>query len=58
VRKLSSVFTRLQSACAASDRIFAFVDRQPKVKPNSEGARLARPPWLPARHPHRLAEAR
>src|SRR5262249_16433567 len=32
VRKLSSVFTRIQSACAASDRIFDFVDRRPRVK--------------------------
>jgi ATP-binding cassette subfamily B protein/subfamily B ATP-binding cassette protein MsbA len=45
VRKLSSVFTRLQSACAASDRIFAYVDRQPRVRGNSDGPRLrlARP---------------
>ncbi len=42
VRKLSSVFNRLQSACAASDRIFAFVDRQPRVRGNSEGPRLAK----------------
>jgi ATP-binding cassette subfamily B protein/subfamily B ATP-binding cassette protein MsbA len=49
VRKLSSVFTRLQSACAAADRIFNFVDRQPRVRPNSDGPRLARPAWLPAR---------
>ena len=32
VRKLSSVFTRIQSACAASDRIFDFVDRRPRVQ--------------------------
>jgi ATP-binding cassette subfamily B protein/subfamily B ATP-binding cassette protein MsbA len=45
VRKLSSVFTRLQSACAAADRIFAYVDRQPRVRGNSDGPRmrLARP---------------
>ncbi len=49
VRKLSTVFTRLQSACAASDRIFAFVDRQPRVKANAEGPRLTRPAWLPGR---------
>jgi subfamily B ATP-binding cassette protein MsbA len=42
VRKLSSVFTRIQSACAAADRIFAFVDRQPKVRTNGEGLRLTR----------------
>lgn len=42
VRKLSSVFTRIQSACAAADRIFDFVDRRPRVKGNSEGPRLRR----------------
>jgi ATP-binding cassette, subfamily B, bacterial MsbA len=46
---LASVFTRLQSACAASDRIFAFVDRQPRVKPNCDGPRLARPAGLSLR---------
>jgi ATP-binding cassette subfamily B protein/subfamily B ATP-binding cassette protein MsbA len=42
VRKLSSVSTRLQSGCAAADRIFVFVDRQPRVRGNSDGARLQR----------------
>src|SRR5436305_13472712 len=42
VRKLSSVYTRIQSGAAASDRIFAFMDRQPKVLPNSSGPRLER----------------
>jgi ATP-binding cassette, subfamily B, bacterial MsbA len=40
VRKLSSVYTKLQSACAASDRIFAMYDRQPRVRGNSDGPRL------------------
>ncbi len=44
VRKLSSVFTRIQSACAAADRIFDFVDRRPRVKGNSDGPRLRRQP--------------
>jgi subfamily B ATP-binding cassette protein MsbA len=44
VRKLSSVFTRIQSACAASDRIFDFVDRRPRVKANSDGPRLRHQP--------------
>jgi subfamily B ATP-binding cassette protein MsbA len=44
VRKLSSVFTRIQSACAASDRIFDFVDRRPRVKTNSDGPHLRRLP--------------
>jgi ATP-binding cassette subfamily B protein/subfamily B ATP-binding cassette protein MsbA len=43
VRKLSSVFTRLQSGAAAADRVFAFLDRQPRVRRNSEGPRLTRP---------------
>lgn len=43
VRKLSSVFTRIQSGGAAADRIFAFLDRQPRIRPNSDGPRLARP---------------
>ncbi|MHB1425731.1 MAG: ABC transporter transmembrane domain-containing protein [Gemmataceae bacterium] len=49
VRKLSSVFTRIQSACAASDRIFDFVDRRPRVKGNSDGPRLCRQPLDPHR---------
>jgi ATP-binding cassette, subfamily B, bacterial MsbA len=47
VRKFSSVFTRLQSACAAADRIFDYLDRNPRVTANSDGPRLARPAWLP-----------
>jgi ATP-binding cassette subfamily B protein/subfamily B ATP-binding cassette protein MsbA len=42
VRKMSSVYTRLQSGVAASDRIFAFMDRQPRVQRNSDGPRLRR----------------
>jgi ATP-binding cassette subfamily B protein/subfamily B ATP-binding cassette protein MsbA len=42
VRKLSSVYTRIQSGAAASDRIFNYLDRQPRVLPNSTGRRLAR----------------
>ena len=40
VRKLSSVFTRIQAGTAASDRIFAFLDRVPEVGWNSDGPRL------------------
>ena len=43
VRKLSSVFTRIQSACAAADRIFDYVDRRPHVRGNSNGPRLPLP---------------
>ncbi len=42
VRKLSSVFTRIQAGAAAADRIFAFLDRQPRVRTNSLGFRLQR----------------
>jgi ATP-binding cassette, subfamily B, bacterial MsbA len=40
VRKLSSVYTRIQSGTAAADRIFAFIDRQPRVTANTSAARL------------------
>jgi ATP-binding cassette subfamily B protein/subfamily B ATP-binding cassette protein MsbA len=42
VRKLASVYTKLQSGYAAADRIFAVMDRQPRVQANSEGPRFAR----------------
>src|SRR5262249_48304040 len=40
VRKLSSVYTRMQSGFAAADRIYDFMDRRPRVRPNSERRRL------------------
>src|SRR6266498_2919309 len=42
VRKLSSVYTRIQSGNAASDRIFQYIDRQPRVTINGTGPRLLR----------------
>jgi ATP-binding cassette subfamily B protein/subfamily B ATP-binding cassette protein MsbA len=42
VRKLSSVYTRIQSGAAAADRVFAFIDRQPRVQSNSANHRLER----------------
>ena len=42
VRKLSSVYTRIQSGAAAADRIYAFSDRQPRVRTNASSPRLAR----------------
>jgi ATP-binding cassette subfamily B protein/subfamily B ATP-binding cassette protein MsbA len=42
VRKLSSVYTRIQSGGAAADRIFAFMDREPRVQRNGTGFRLPR----------------
>jgi ATP-binding cassette subfamily B protein/subfamily B ATP-binding cassette protein MsbA len=41
VRKLSSVYTRIQSGGAAADRIFAIMDREPRVHANIGGPRLA-----------------
>ena len=40
VRKVSSVYTRMQSGFAASDRIFDFMDRKPRVRANADGRRL------------------
>lgn len=42
VRKLSSVYTRIQSGAAASDRIFQYIDRHPRVGVNGAGPRLER----------------
>jgi ATP-binding cassette subfamily B protein/subfamily B ATP-binding cassette protein MsbA len=42
VRKLSNVYTRLQSGAAAADRIFSYYDLQPRVRPNADGPRLPR----------------
>jgi ATP-binding cassette subfamily B protein/subfamily B ATP-binding cassette protein MsbA len=40
VRRLSSVSTRMQSGAAAADRIFTFIDRQPRVRSNTNCLRL------------------
>ena len=42
VRKLSSVYTKIQSAAAASDRMFSVYDRPPSVTPNLSGPPLPR----------------
>jgi ATP-binding cassette, subfamily B, bacterial MsbA len=42
VRKLSSVFTRIQAAWAASDRVFLYMDRGPTIHSNTDGPILAR----------------
>jgi ATP-binding cassette subfamily B protein/subfamily B ATP-binding cassette protein MsbA len=42
VRKLASVYTKLQSGAAAADRIFTALDERPKVTANSLGPVLAR----------------
>jgi len=40
VRKLSSVYTKMQSGMVAADRIFALYDRQPTITSNAEGPRV------------------
>jgi ATP-binding cassette subfamily B protein/subfamily B ATP-binding cassette protein MsbA len=40
VRKLSSVYTKIQSGGAAADRIYAFMDRQPRVRNSVNAGRL------------------
>ncbi|MFO0803746.1 MAG: ABC transporter ATP-binding protein [Gemmataceae bacterium] len=40
VRKLSSVYTKLQSGGAASNRVFDLFDTKPEIKPNPEGPRI------------------
>jgi len=42
IKKLSSVYTKLQASAAACDRLFAAMDRQPEVQANTEGPRLGR----------------
>jgi ATP-binding cassette, subfamily B, bacterial MsbA len=42
IRKLSSVYTKLQSSAAACDRVFVALDRVPQVQPNPDGPRLDR----------------
>ena len=42
IRKLSSVYTKVQSSAAACDRVFAALDRVPQVGPNPDGPRLDR----------------
>src|SRR5436190_19635094 len=40
VRKLSSVYSKVQTAAVAADRVFALFDRTPAVRPNALGPRL------------------
>lgn len=42
VRRLSNVYTRIQSGWAAADRIFAYLDKEPRIQANSEGPVLER----------------
>ena len=42
IRKLSSVYTKLQSSAAACDRVYAAMDRVPQVQANPDGPRLER----------------
>lgn len=40
VRKLSSVYTKLQAGGAAANRVFDLFDTKPEIKPNPEGPRI------------------
>ena len=42
VRKLSSVYTKMQSSAAAADRVFEYMDKTPQVLGNSTGPRIGR----------------
>ncbi|MEZ6143576.1 MAG: ABC transporter ATP-binding protein [Zavarzinella sp.] len=42
VRKLSSVYTKVQAAAAAADRVYSTIDIAPSVKANEDGPRLNR----------------
>jgi subfamily B ATP-binding cassette protein MsbA len=42
VRRLSNVYTRIQSGFAAADRIFAYMDKEPKIQTNSAAPVLER----------------
>ena len=42
MRKLSSVFTKIQSGAAASDRVFRFMDRESKITSSSTSEILER----------------
>lgn len=42
VRKLSSVFTKIQAGGAAADRIFDCLDREPRIKANADGPAVFR----------------
>ncbi len=42
VRKLSSVYTKLQGAEAAANRVFELFDRTPTVRANADGPRVGR----------------
>ncbi|OWK40596.1 ABC transporter transmembrane domain-containing protein [Fimbriiglobus ruber] len=37
VRRLSSVYSKIQSGSAAADRVFALYDKIPKITPNADG---------------------
>ncbi len=42
VRRLSNVYTRIQSGWAAADRIFMYMDKEPKILTNSDATVLER----------------
>ena len=42
VRKLSSVYSKIQTGAVAADRVYAFYDKTPSVLPNADGPRVPR----------------
>lgn len=42
LRKLSNIFSKVQAAAAAADRIYEIMDRQPRVDPNLRAPKLPR----------------
>lgn len=42
VRRLSNVYTRIQSGCAAADRVFGYLDLTPKIQSTPDAAVLER----------------
>jgi subfamily B ATP-binding cassette protein MsbA len=41
VRRLANVYTRIQSGISAADRVFAYMDKEPRIQSNSDAAPLA-----------------
>jgi ATP-binding cassette subfamily B protein/subfamily B ATP-binding cassette protein MsbA len=42
VRRLSNVYTRIQSGCAAADRVFNYIDKEPTITQHAEAPALER----------------
>ena len=42
IRRLSSVYTKIQSGAVAADRVFLMLDKQPSIRPNADGPMVPR----------------